>query len=782
MDLTQHTRHSLDTAVVRAAWVESASTTLAAERIAQHEALEGPDAVRRLYVALQEWWVLVDEQRAPHLAGAVDVGPMARGARKGEILDAPDLVAVGRTCDVLDRAARRLLDDDAIPVLADLAAGISFDLSLLDVLTESFEPDGRLSARRYPELGDLRKRIHDLHANLRSTLESMAKGAELSDDLQDTFWTVRKDRYVLPLKPHARSRGVVHGTSGSGKTVFVEPHEILELNNRLRLAESALETAERRILAQLSRMVGANADDLVRSLEALVQLDLVGSRARLARRMDALPVTVAHDGVIKMFTARHPILVLRGLDVVGHDLNLDDDRPALVLTGPNTGGKTVALKTLGLCAWMVRHGLALPCAEGGRFDWFDAVLADVGDAQTVEDDLSSFSAQLVAVREMLAVAGPHRLFLLDELASGTDPQQGAALAIAVLEQLVLAGSRVVTTTHYPPLKGLAAVDPRFSVAAMEVRHGKPTYRLIPDTTGESHALATAERLGLGDAILTRARELWHAADLGVAETLEALDSQRSRLADRELELVERVAAAEAREAELARRSAQIQARSQELEEKAAEKFRSRLKQAEKAIGAVVAQLQAAPSQKGVRAAKASLGAFAGLAPEAVAPTPVVPPPPRPFAVGDRVRHPTLGVGDVEDVGKTLRVRGRSMTWSAKPGTVELLRAVTPPKPRPKPRPAPAPIVVELDQALRMPHNTINLRGMRVDEALDAVDMGLDKAVQSGTDVVFVLHGHGTGALKQAVRQALRTHDVVQRAVPANADQGGDAYTVVAVRS
>jgi DNA mismatch repair protein MutS2 len=783
MDLARHTDQSLDTAIVRAAWVDATATTLAAARIATIGPLDSAAAVRAVYTGIREWWLLVDEQRAPQLAGAADIGPLARGARKGEVLDAPDLVAVGRTLDVLDRAARRLLDDDAIPVLAGIAAGISFDLALLDELSEAFEPDGRLSARRYPELGELRRRIHELHGTLRSTLESMAKGTELADDLQDTFWTVRNDRYVLPLKPHAKNLGVVHGTSGSGKTVFVEPHEILELNNRLRLAEGALASAERKILAALSRAVGASAPELVTSLEALVQLDLVASRAHLARRMDAVPVQVGEQGVIALQQARHPILVLRGLTVVGHDLHLDDDRPALVLTGPNTGGKTVALKTLGLAAWMVRHGLPLPAAEDGRFDWFDAVLADVGDAQTVEDDLSSFSAQLVAVREMLAVAGPDRLFLLDELASGTDPQQGAALAIAVLEQLVGAGARVVTTTHYPPLKGLAAVDPRFSVAAMEVRDGQPTYRLIPDTTGESHALATAERLGLGETLLARARALWHETDLGVAQTLEALEAQRAALVEREAQLTERLRAAEAREKELAARSARIQARSTELEEQAAAKFRDRLAKAEKAVGAVVAQLQAAPSHKAVRAAQASLEAFGQLAPAPVDEGPTVPPPPRPFAVGDRVRHPTLGVGEVEDVGKTLRVRGRSLTWSAKPGDVELLKAAPEaPRPvRPAPKPTP-PRQVPLDQALRLPHNTVDLRGMRVDEALDAVDDGLDKAVIGGTEVVFVLHGHGTGALKQAVREALRGHRSVQQFSPANADQGGDAYTVVAVRS
>lgn len=783
MDLHRHTEASLDTPLLRAAWVESASTTLGSERIATLPALETAEEVRRVYRAIEEWRLLEDEQRAPHLAGALDLRKPAIGARKGEILDASTLTGVARTLDVLDRASRRLLDDDAIPELAGIAAGIRFDLDLLDTLTVAFEPDGRLSARTYPQLGELRKRINDLHGTLRSTLETMAKGQELSDDLQDTFWTVRNDRYVLPLKPHAKNRGVVHGTSGSGKTVFVEPHEILDLNNRLRLAEAALENEERRILIALSRMVGASADDLSRSLEALVDLDLIASRARLAARMRARTVTVGTDATIRLVTARHPILVLRGLEVVGHDLALTDERPALVLTGPNTGGKTIALKTLGLCAWMVRHGLALPCAEGGRFDFFTGLLADVGDAQTVEDDLSSFSAQLVAVREMLDHAEPGDLVLLDELASGTDPQQGAALAIAVLEALVDAGARVVTTTHYPPLKGLAATDPRFGVAAMEVREGRPTYRLIPDATGESHALATAERLGLDGRLLDRARVLWKSQDEGVSETLEALELQRARLEQRERELTERIAAAEKHERELARRSADVQERAAALRDEAAAAFRTRLKSAEKAVSAVVAQLQAQPSHKAVRAAQASLDAFADLAPQPEAPAEVLPEPERKLQIGDRVRHPTLGTGTIESTGKSVKVRNGIVAFTAKASELELLGGPLPPPKKRKPKKAPAPKKreIHLDQALRLPNNTVDLRGMRVDEALDAVDVGLDKAVLAGTEVVFVLHGHGTGALKQAVRQTLRGHAAVDRYMPANADQGGDAYTVIAVR-
>lgn len=778
MDLQHHTERSLDTAVVRAAWVECAATVMGARAVSEAEPLGSAEVVRFMGRCVTEWTGLAEAGTAPSLSGAGDVAAAVVGSQKGEILEGSVLSQIGSTLWVLERVAGQLLDDDDVPELAGLASGIGVDPGVLGDLTDAFEPDGRLSERTYPQLGELRRSINSLHTSLRGTLDRMAKGDTLGDVLQDTFWTVRNDRYVLPLKPHARGMGVVHGTSGSGKTVFVEPHEIVELNNRLRLAEAALQQEERRILASLSRAVGAVAPEILRSLDALTSLDGVASRAELGRRLSGHPVEVRELGALELKNLRHPILVLRELEVIGHDLRLSDSRPALVLTGPNTGGKTVALKAVGLCAWMVRHGLPVPAEAGSRLDYFHEVIADVGDAQTVQDDLSSFSAQLVAVRSMLERAGPGVLVLLDELASGTDPSQGAALAQAVLERLVDAGARVVTTTHYPPLKGLAAADPRFAVAAMEVRDGRPTYRLIPDTTGESHALETAARLGLPPEVLQRADSLMLDGDRDLSMTLSALEQQRADLSSREAALAEARAETARLQEELERRTEQVRAGAKAIEEAKAAAFVDRLQKADRAIGAVIAQLQSSPSHRAVTAARQSLAAYRGLVPEQSAPplaeAPVL-------AVGDRVRHAALGAGVVLAVGPKIRVQGRAVAFSSRPEDLDRIGGAAP---KSVPVSLPAPIrerVVELADAMRVESNTLNLRGMRVDEALDFVDQGLDRAVSDGVGVVFVLHGHGTGALKTAVREALRTHTRAQRWAPANTDQGGDAFTVVAVR-
>ncbi len=780
MDLERHSEASLDVSLLERAWAEHARTPMGAARIVGFAPLLDVRAVQEVYAQVTAWRGLEEAGAAPSLAGAIDVGALALRARKGEVFEGETLVRIGYTLDLLDRVAAALCTEDAPPELAEIAAEIAFDRSLLDMLGSAFEPDGRLSDRAHPALGELRQAVLTLHTTLRSTLETMVRGSTYADDLQDRFWTIRNDRYVLPLKPHAKRRGVVHGTSGSGKTVFVEPHEVLELNNRLRLAEGALEAEERRILRTLSREVGAHADELVASTEALVRLDLIASRASLMEQLGACPVRTGTDGVIAVRDLRHPVLVLRGLEVVGHSVQLGPERPALVLTGPNTGGKTVALKALGLCAWMVQRGLGLPCDPNSRFDLFTEVLADVGDAQDVEGGLSSFSAQLVVVRAMLERAGPGRLFLLDELASGTDPGQGGALAVAVVERLLDAGARVVCTTHLPALKALADTDPRVQVAAMQLVDGRPTYRLEPGRTGASHALATAERLGIDRVVLERAREHWRGGDGGLGEALESIEAQRSALEALRSALAERERVLEAREADLAERERQLEEQRRAQIEEAGAAFRRRLRAAEEAIGAIVAELQRAPSQRGVRAARASLDALRGLLPAEAPQRPV--PSRRRIAVGDRVRHPTLGVGQVEAVGKTIKVRRGALSFTARPGDLEPLEPVEPPKVgRRRPVVPSRRSSVALADAVRLPSNTLDLRGMRVDEALDAVDKGLDRAVLAGQDVLFVLHGHGTGALKQAVRRSLGSHPAVARYMPAKADQGGDAFTVVALR-
>jgi DNA mismatch repair protein MutS2 len=530
--------------------------------------------------------------------------------------------------------------------------------------------------------------------------------------------------------------------------------------------------------------VGHHADALLDGVEVATQIDLVVARRRLADALGATRPAVGDQGVVHLHEARHPVLLLRGVDVIGNDLDLGANQPALILSGPNAGGKTIALKTIALCALLVRIGCFVPANQGSRVDRFDTVLAAIGDAQTVHADLSSFSGHLLQLKEMLDRSAPGTLLLLDELASGTDPTQGAALAQALLERMLDAGPRVVVTTHFARLKALPASDPRFAAAAVELVNGSPTYRVVMGAMGESHALSIAERMGLPDGLLARATSLIDRGERDLARALEALDAQRQDAAGSQRDLdTERAELAELR-SRLDRREQALRFKAKELEEQAAEAFRTRLSKAERAISQVVANLQANPSHTRVAASRATLEGLKALAPTVPEPEPVEAPA---LAVGDRVRIEGSGaVGEVVSLGNRVQVQTGALTVKVAADKLTRLAPEPPPRPRPnqkKKKGRGAGLTTKagrqtpIDDALRTQVNTLDLRGKRVDEGIEEADAFLANSMMAGRDHVFLLHGHGTGAMKQAVREWLRGVSHVRRFSPANADQGGDAYTV-----
>ncbi len=773
------TEDPLDFARIVAAWAEQARTTIGAEAVRAHRPFTERAQVVAAMDAAQE---VLDVER---LGGNVPVGgvtdirePTARGA-KGVVLDGSELRAAGQTLEALIRL-RKALDAvaDTAPTLAALGDRIDVDPYVASTLDGAFDPTGQLSGSVYPELKELRDGIARLHDEVRGTLDHLVRSEELGDDLlQDRFWTVRDNRYVLPIKSHAKrwNLGIVHDVSGTGQTVFVEPHAVVELNNRLRLAEGRLKAAEHAILAQLSRELGTQREAVDVATDAAIAIDLACARAGLANRLRAVRPVVGDGARIDARDARHPVLVLRGVPVVGNDLAIGQGHVVLVLSGPNAGGKTVALKTFGLLAELVRHGNFVPAAEGSRVDLFRDVIAVIGDQQTVEGDLSSFSAHLVALRALIDHAGPDQLVLLDEIASGTDPAQGSALAQAVLEDLAARGPRVVVTTHFAPLKGLSATHPSFAAGAVQYHEGRPTYRLVAGAAGESHALDIAQRVGLPAPILERATALLGAQEVELGRLLAALEGERGKVATLQAEAAALRDEAHRRAQDVARREEELRTRARALEQQASAAFVERLRTAEKAIGQVVAGLQKAPSQRGVDAARATVRALSGLVSEESTPTRAAPA----LALGDRVRHDRLGVGEVVGLGDEVSVRAGAIVFRAKPDELQRLGGGSSPQaPSPAPPRARARAPAAEDDALRMASNTLDLRGMRVDEGQDASERFFDQALQRGHDTVFLLHGHGTGALKDGLRGWLRTCAYVRGWRPASEEQGGDAFTVV----
>lgn len=786
MDLDSATLNALDWPLLVEALAERARTALGSAAVRALLPLESAAEIRRCHDTIDELIAL--EQTGEHLpvAAVGDVGELVRDAAKARVLAGPDLRLIGLTLGALrDLAWFTASHADDAPSLSILGDGIAVDDVLADELLIAFENTGELSERTYPELADLRRRINDLHSSIRDTLQTLLRSDTMADLLQDDFVTQRNDRYVLPIKSHAKrwDLGIVHGTSGSGQTVYIEPGEVVALNNRLRIAEGELQAAERRILTQLSGDVGREADNIQRSLRAAATIDVHCARQALARDLDATRPQVGDGSAIALIDARHPLLALRGIEVVGNDLSVSDGQPALILSGPNAGGKTVSLKTMALCALLVRIGCFVPAASGSRVDRFETVLAAIGDAQSVEGDLSSFSGHLLVLAQMIDRAGPHTLLLLDEIASGTDPAQGASLAQAVLERMLQAGPRVVVTTHFARLKTLPTADPRFAAAAVEYADGRPTYRVVPGALGESHALSIAVEMGLSPDIISRARDLMGEGERGLTDTLAALDRARQEADAARRQAEAQAASLAAREREVARREDALRHRVKQLEEQAAAGFLDRLSAAEKAVSAVVSDLQRDPSHRKVDASRATLKALRGMVPDA-------PPTPangdaRPIAVGSRVRLSALGgTGEVVAIsGQSAQVRTGSVTVKV---PLDQLALDTRPAPalagprrkRPvKAKPAKATREVAIDDAVRFPGNTVDLRGQRVDEGVEATESFFDTARLRGHDVVFILHGHGTGALKQAIRRWLPKAPGVSAWAPASAEQGGDAYTV-----
>ena len=799
MDLDHATLGALDWPVVLDALAGHARTRLGAERASTLPLVKTVEAARRRYRAVEEVLAVEAEAGGRVPVGAVvDIREPLERARRGTTLEAEELRLIGSCLDALDQLKRWLEDraEDAAE-LDSLASPIRIDPALLEELIEGFDSTGQLSGTRYPDLGDLRVRTGALKSRIASVLEELVRGDTLSGVLQDRYVTERGGRFVIPVKvgQNRRGLGIVHATSQSGETLFVEPAEVVERTNELKEVEGAISRLERRILGRLSTRVAAEAPRLDAALAAAVEVDLACARAGLGRVLDGVVPVVRADGVIRVAEARHPVLCLRGIEVVANDLSLGGGAMGLVLTGPNTGGKTVALKTLGLAALFARAGIPFPASEGSRIDVFPDVLADVGDMQSVEGDLSTFSGHVAVLRAMLDRAGPGALVLLDEIGVGTDPAQGAALARAILEELVARGARVGVTTHYAELKGMAASDARFSVAAVQYRDGRPTYRVQAGLAGESHGIQTARRLDVPESVIDRARALLDAGTRNLADLMAELESARAEVQVRSEELAAARAAVADREAALTHKLTRLEVRRKQLREEVTADFESRLRVQEDELKGIIAALQRNPDSRRagatlqrLRNTRDEVRARFGAEEES-------PPPPTEVQVGDSVF-----VRSLRKEGEVLAVRGRGRV-TVRVGGLEMqlkLGDLAPghgrsPSPAPRPKsggrkrkdktagvsPAPRRAGSDVEfRAVRLDYNTLDLRGQRVDAAIDLVEQHIDAMILRGEGAAFVLHGHGPGALKTALRRYLPTARRVRRWRPANADEGGDAFTVL----
>ncbi|HEX4743916.1 MAG TPA: endonuclease MutS2 [Candidatus Limnocylindria bacterium] len=705
------------------------------------------------------------------IGGAKDIRDALRRASLGGILDPDQLVAVAETT----RAAEHLWADvRGRPALAARTRFARPPANVAAAIEHAISANAEVLDRASPALASARSALRSAQSRLQQRLDSLLRSPELVRVLQDPIVTQRGGRYVVPVKAEHRGavKGIVHDQSASGATVFIEPLEILEANNQVREAELAERQAVQAVLDGLSRQVERTGEDLRTTLDALAALDVIIAKAVLADALQAERPALNDQGVIDLIGARHPLLVARGGEVVAIDVRLGSDFRALIITGPNTGGKTVTLKTLGLLVLMAQAGLQVPAERGTNVPVVPRVFADIGDEQSIAQSLSTFSSHLRNVVATLAGAQRGDLALLDEIGAGTDPDEGAALAMAVLETLLERGVLVAATTHYPELKAFALNTPGVANASVEfdAETLRPTYRVHVGLPGASNAFAIASRLGLERDVLARAEthlsELHHSLE----RTLREAERQRTELTASMEEA--RIAHEDAQRVltESQREAARVRQEAYEDSRRARRETEELILQARRALRQAESARERASKRDLLTEAREALAAAEQSAQASTAePAPAMP---STFEVGDRVI-----VEGTSEVATVMSVDARGQAEVAA-GQLRLRVPVA------SLRPAPAgPVRVESTRATvtggasNVPLQ-LDLRGARAEEALEELDRYLNDASLAGYDRVRVVHGKGTGALRAAVGEALARHPLVRGHEIAGRAEGGEGATIV----
>jgi len=731
--------------------------------------------------------------------GVPAIESVVERAERGGVASAEELRDVSTTLAVASRLRRYVnTQREALPLLWEILGSPPSLDDLLSDLQLAIDSTGRITDSASPALRDARRRVDQARRALLDKLGQLA--SRHGDVLREARHVERDGRFGLPVRSdaHRRLAGIVLGTSASGSTLYIEPPQITTLTNRLKIAEGEVEREEARVLAELSAAVQEQLEPLQVAYEACIQADVLAALSRWAQQCCGVAVVIDDEPRIELRAMRHPLLVLHVDEVVPSDLRLASGE-ALVISGPNAGGKTVALKCLGLALWMARTGIPLPVAEGSAIGWFGEVLTDIGDEQSLERSLSTFSAEVANLSTIIDRANDHSLVLLDEVAGGTDPEEGSALAAAVLEALVDRRAAVAVTTHYERLKDLAARDDRFVNASVgfDFEAMEPTFLLAMGMPGASSALHVAARHGLPRAVIDAARMRLSRPSVDREQLLAQLEQERQTLAAARASAEEETELAAALRAELEVQRREVRAKERRKLEREAAELRAQIKEARAILTKVGTKQPSAARGAPGRAAErsvdeaAKLVAIGGPMDQAVrelgdqAPLPPAPELKPGMVVyverlgttAEVVEAPVRGQVRVQAGAFTARVPVSETRLPGKKGQAAKRKPAPPP-----PRPVGTTATDVLSRApMRTEDNTCDLRGMRVEEALEAVDRHLDRCLSASEPAGFALHGHGTGALKQAVREHLALSGHVAKSRPAEQGEGGDAFTIFWLR-
>ena len=710
---------------------------------------------------------------SPSLYGLKNCQASLNRAEKGASLSMGELLAVsGVLHNIRAMADYRRRWEGESNALSELFSLLKPNRSLEELIDTSILSEEEMADSASGELMSIRRKIRAAQQKIRDRLDQMIKSPAQQKFLQESIVTLRDGRYVVPVKSEHRSevKGLVHDTSSSGATVFIEPLAVVEANNEIRLLQSQERQEMDRILQALSAQVGERAEEIRQSYDLVVELDLYFAKAALAQKMKAAVPILGQDGVVDLKRARHPLI--DSGKVVPIDVRLGRDFDVLVITGPNTGGKTVALKTTGLLSMMAMIGLMIPAAEESRVSVFREILVDIGDEQSIEQSLSTFSAHMTNIVSILKHAGEGSLVLIDELGAGTDPVEGAALAVSIIEALAAQGAKVVATTHYAEIKMYALTQPRVENASCEfdVNTLRPTYRLLIGIPGRSNAFAISSRLGLPEEIIEAAKGHVSSDNVRFEDvvsqleaTRQALEAERERassLKEREHrarmdfntykqrmenQMQKELEAAQTQARSIVERTrAQAQSLLDELEElrrqKDSEAFSQMVSQAKSGMRAAVRALDETASP--VIQRKTDEGYTL----------------PRPLKKGDAVRLANLGgegvVLTVPDEKGEVLIQAGPVRTKVHESQLRLVEGK-------KKRPSGTVGRNVQSRAQREVKSEVDLRGMTVEEALMTLDQYIDGCLLSGVTTVTIIHGKGTGALRAAIQQHLRSHRSVR---------------------
>ncbi len=716
------------------------------------------------------------------LGGVRDIREPLKRAGLGGVLNITELVDICDTC----RAARQTREffsqmKGNYPICGGLVKTLGIYKTIESALEKAITPEGMIADSASERLYSLRRKIKQNQDRIKERLENFIRNPHTAKYLQDPIVTIRGDRYVVPVKQEYRSQvpGMVHDMSASGATLFVEPMGVMEANNELSSLRLEEEEEIAAILKALTMVVVGFLDDLEVTLEVLARLDFIFAKGRLSQAMDGASAKINDKGVIDLKQARHPLISGKAVPV---DIRLPGNLYAMVITGPNTGGKTVTLKTVGLLTLMALSGLHIPAEKGSEVAYYQNIFADIGDEQSIEQSLSTFSSHMVNIVDILAAAGPDSLVLLDELGAGTDPTEGAALAMSILEHLYNVRAKVVATTHYSELKAFAYNRSGFTNASVEfdVATLRPTYKLLMGVPGKSNAFEIARRLGMSDPIIDKAAALLTPDETLVADMITNLENDRRQAAE-ELKAAE---LAHAREMELERRLKALEVELHNKEAavllKAQEESLKIVQAARTESEALYRQMESALSQASVNAKEvqearknlkkledklwqdAPEEKYAGLAPHSVKP-------------GQMVEVPKL-----KQVGQVLSPPNANEEVLVQIGVMKVtlkLSDLRIDQEYEKKAEVRSTQRMKVEKAKHI-SSEVDLRGMMVDEAVAALDKYLDDAFIAGLKEVRVIHGKGTGALRQGLQPYFQRHRLIKDAKPGGYYDGGIGVTIL----